>query len=207
MLVSSLLVHSILIIFGAPIARYVLPPLHLQSIAYFKVLVATSQVAKTYLLSLLFSVLAVFPPAYALGAPSSLTSKSPAALVTKFTWTRVFAEMSCVFQSPCHNNSSHEVYRAARMRNSAERALLYPALGATIGCWVGIFPVALDWDRPWQAWPLTPAYGIVAGYILGSLAALTVTATLHLASQGQRIYQQEQQVQAQDDKTKPKRVA
>lgn len=165
-LVSSLLVHSIFIIFGAPIA---------------------SQVAKTYLLSLLFSVLAVFPPAYALGAPSSLTSKSPAALVTKFTWTRVFAEMS--------------------MRNSAERALLYPALGATIGCWVGIFPVALDWDRPWQAWPLTPAYGIVAGYILGSLAALTVTATLHLASQGQRIYQQEQQVQAQDDKTKPKRVA
>jgi len=71
-----------------------------------------------------------------------------------------------------------------------ERALVYPAVGTLFGCWLGIIPIALDWDRPWQviaptpivfiklkiqqAWPLTPAFGAISGYILASLSALTV---------------------------------
>ena len=31
-----------------------------------------------------------------------------------------------------------------------ERALVYPAIGTLFGCWLGIVPIALDWDRPWQ---------------------------------------------------------
>lgn len=53
---------------------------------------------------------------------------------------------------------------------------MYPAIGTLAGSWVGAIPIALDWDRPWQAWPLTPAYGAVVGYIVATLAALTVTA-------------------------------
>ncbi|KAG1748211.1 hypothetical protein EDB19DRAFT_1905264 [Suillus lakei] len=34
-------------------------------------------------------------------------------------------------------------------------------------------PIALDWDRPWQAWPLTPLFGGIAGYIVGSPPALS----------------------------------
>ena len=31
-----------------------------------------------------------------------------------------------------------------------ERALLYPTYGAFLGAWVGVIPIGLDWDRPWQ---------------------------------------------------------
>lgn len=35
-------------------------------------------------------------------------------------------------------------------RNGVERALVFPAIGTVVGCWLGIIPIALDWDRPWQ---------------------------------------------------------
>lgn len=31
-----------------------------------------------------------------------------------------------------------------------ERALVYPWVGAVLGSWISIIPIALDWDRPWQ---------------------------------------------------------
>ena len=37
-------------------------------------------------------------------------------------------------------------------------------LGATLGAWLGAVPIPLDWDRDWQAWPVT----IVIGMFLGS---------------------------------------
>lgn len=79
--------------------------------------------------------------------------------------------------------------------------MVYPAAGTIIGCWVGVIPIALDWDRPWQvrifyltdslsgthcsscdqAWPLTPAFGSIAGFILASIYALTISSVRHLA--------------------------
>ena len=57
--------------------------------------------------------------------------------------------------------------------------LVYPVIGVLVGSWLGAIPIALDWDRPWQAWPLTPAYGAVAGYIVATLVAFTI-AVIHL---------------------------
>jgi phosphatidylinositol glycan class F len=37
-------------------------------------------------------------------------------------------------------------------------------LGATLGAWLGAVPIPLDWDRDWQAWPIT----VVVGMFLGS---------------------------------------
>ncbi|KAK2463340.1 hypothetical protein APHAL10511_004651 [Amanita phalloides] len=69
------------------------------------------------------------------------------------------------------------------IRNSLERAFVYPVIGTLVGSWIGAVPIALDWDRPWQAWPLTPAYGAFVGYSLASLVALAVTATHLLAEE------------------------
>ncbi|KAJ7075418.1 GPI biosynthesis protein family Pig-F-domain-containing protein [Mycena belliarum] len=120
-----------------------------------------SHIWKTYLLSFLISVLTVFPPAYTLGCP--LIMSAPDAVMTRMTWVRVFAEFST--------------------RTPVERALLYPAVGTILGCWAGAIPIALDWDRPWQAWPLTPAFGAVAGYIVSSIAALTANAVRFFADE------------------------
>ncbi|KAJ2916225.1 hypothetical protein MD484_g4219, partial [Candolleomyces efflorescens] len=132
-LVSSVLLHFVLILFGAPIS---------------------SMIPKTYLLALLISILTVFPAAYILGSPT--WSNDSASLVRRWTWVRLFAEFS--------------------PRNAAERALVYPFLGVFLGAWAGIIPIALDWDRPWQAWPLTPAYGALFGYTVSSIVAVTVDA-------------------------------
>jgi len=36
-----------------------------------------------------------------------------------------------------------------------------------IGAWIGAFPIPLDWDRPWQQWPISCIYGSLGGHILG----------------------------------------
>jgi len=113
----------------------------------------------TYSLALLLALLTVWTPAYALGAPT--LGSSTEALLIRLTWIRLFAEI--------------------RPRTAIERAMVYPAIGAMLGCWSGAIPIGLDWDRPWQAWPLTPAYGAMSGYVLGSFAAVVVSGVTHLA--------------------------
>ncbi|KAF8961414.1 GPI biosynthesis protein family Pig-F-domain-containing protein [Flammula alnicola] len=122
---------------------------------------------KTYLLALLISIMTVYSPAYTIGVPS--LGANSASLVKRWTWVRLFAEFSA--------------------RNGVERALLFPAVGTVAGCWLGVIPIALDWDRPWQAWPLTPAFGAIGGYIISSIAALTVNAVIHLAHEHSRTQQ------------------
>jgi len=130
---TSFVVYIVVVLFGAPLLSHYL---------------------HTYLLACLVSLLTVFTPAYALGIP--LFTSDSKLLLTRLTWTRLFAELS--------------------PRTSVERAIVYPAVGAALGCWTGAFPIPLDWDRPWQAWPLPPAYGATLGYILGTLGAVIVSA-------------------------------
>lgn len=33
-----------------------------------------------------------------------------------------------------------------------------------IGAWIAIIPIGLDWERPWQVYPLTIAVGSTIGY-------------------------------------------
>ena len=51
------------------------------------------------------------------------------------------------------------------------KILYLNAWAGMIGAWVGAIPIPLDWDRPWQVWPLT--------CVLGSFA---FTALIHLWS-------------------------
>ncbi|KAK6182128.1 hypothetical protein SNE40_009883 [Patella caerulea] len=40
---------------------------------------------------------------------------------------------------------------------------------AVLGAWVGAFPIPLDWDRPWQIWPISCVIGNLIGYSGGLL--------------------------------------
>jgi len=59
--------------------------------------------------------------------------------------------------------------------------MVYPAVGTFVGGWLGAVPIALDWDRPWQAWPLTPLFGSLGGYIIGAALAFTFSIVRWLA--------------------------
>ncbi|KLO13285.1 hypothetical protein SCHPADRAFT_852771 [Schizopora paradoxa] len=141
--VLALLLHIVLVLFGASIVHYF---------------------SRTFALALLIALLAAFTPAYVLGRPSLASNSS--SLVHRLTWLRLFVEFS--------------------LRNEFERSLVYPSVGAVVGAWVGAIPIALDWDRPWQAWPLTVAYGAVGGYIIASWAAFVVNGVLFLAEESRQ---------------------
>jgi len=38
-----------------------------------------------------------------------------------------------------------------------------------LGAWLGAFPIPLDWDRSWQAWPIPCCLGAVAGHVVGNV--------------------------------------
>lgn len=60
-----------------------------------------------------------------------------------------------------------------RPENPIERALVYPVIGTFVGAWIGAIPIALDWDRPWQSYPLTVAFASILGFIVGGFASWT----------------------------------
>ncbi|KUJ18412.1 uncharacterized protein LY89DRAFT_583508 [Mollisia scopiformis] len=43
------------------------------------------------------------------------------------------------------------------------------SLGALLGAWLGAVPIPLDWDRAWQAWPITVVTGAYIGYGVGKM--------------------------------------
>ncbi|KAG2076182.1 hypothetical protein BDR04DRAFT_1125747 [Suillus decipiens] len=130
-----------------------------------------SHLPHTLLLAIVLALLSAFAPAYALGSPSF--SSDTSSFIARLNWTRLFAELS--------------------PRNPIERALVYPAIMTLFGAWLGALPIALDWDRPWQAWPLTPLFGGIIGYIVGSLSGLSVNALKWLAEENIRREQLEKQ--------------
>ncbi|XP_012582926.1 PREDICTED: phosphatidylinositol-glycan biosynthesis class F protein isoform X2 [Condylura cristata] len=36
-----------------------------------------------------------------------------------------------------------------------------------LGSWLGAFPIPLDWERPWQVWPISCTLGATFGYVAG----------------------------------------
>ncbi|KAG8216237.1 GPI biosynthesis protein family Pig-F-domain-containing protein [Butyriboletus roseoflavus] len=126
----------------------------------------TTHILQTALLAFVIAILTAFTPAFVLGLPS-FASDTPS-MINRLTWTRLFVELS--------------------PRNAIECGMIYPAVGTFVGGWLGAIPIALDWDRPWQAWPLTPLFGSIGGYIIGALFGFTFSmarwvATEHIQSQ------------------------
>lgn len=97
-------------------------------------------------MSLQVALLTVWVPLYVLGFPSVYD----AGIADRYRLTRLFAQWT--------------------PETRLETLLLCPAVGAVLGAWAGALPMALDWDRPWQAWPLAPLVASCAGFIAGGYA-------------------------------------
>ncbi|KAG5328207.1 PIGF protein, partial [Acromyrmex heyeri] len=41
-----------------------------------------------------------------------------------------------------------------------------------LGTWLGAIVIPLDWDRPWQAWPIPCVIGALLGYLIGHFITL-----------------------------------
>eukprot|EP00731_Ephydatia_muelleri_P037815 Em0571g3a len=53
-----------------------------------------------------------------------------------------------------------------------------------LGAWCGAFPILLDWNRPWQVWPIPSCIGALVGNAVGSMvgAMLIVRAEVSATS-------------------------
>lgn len=49
------------------------------------------------------------------------------------------------------------------------------AVGGVVGCWLGVIPIPLDWDRPWQVWPVTLLAGTYLGTFVGNFVAFVAS--------------------------------
>jgi hypothetical protein len=59
-------------------------------------------------------------------------------------------------------------------RDDVEVHIASVAIAATLGAYLGAIPIPLDWDRPWQQWPLTCVYGALGGSTLGHVMGLVL---------------------------------
>ncbi|KAK0598185.1 hypothetical protein LWI29_032350 [Acer saccharum] len=55
---------------------------------------------------------------------------------------------------------------------TVEYMICIPAHTAIIGAWFGAWPMPLDWEKPWQEWPICVSYGAMVGYLVGIVASL-----------------------------------
>lgn len=101
---------------------------------------------RTLLLSLHLSFLTTWVPISILGFPSIYDE----GIADRYRLTRLFSQWSA--------------------ETMLETLILYPVIGAVVGAWMGAVPLALDWDRPWQAWPLSVLVGSTMGYVGGGYA-------------------------------------
>jgi phosphatidylinositol glycan class F len=63
----------------------------------------------------------------------------------------------------------------ARTRPTQDWVILTAFASPLVGAWVGAFAIPLDWDRPWQPWPISSAYAAFGAYSLALLGCALAT--------------------------------
>ncbi|XP_073220656.1 uncharacterized protein [Cicer arietinum] len=64
------------------------------------------------------------------------------------------------------------IFAQTKPNGSIEYLICLQAYGAVIGGWFGAWPMPLDWERPWQEWPISVSYGTLSGYLVALVASL-----------------------------------
>ncbi|XVE91185.1 hypothetical protein DITRI_Ditri20bG0134000 [Diplodiscus trichospermus] len=110
--------------------------------------------------------------ALALGAPVGLQYLEKtiqwSLLMSLFT----FVPAASVFGS-CWTDW-HRIFACTKPKGPLDFMLCLPAHGAVIGAWFGAWPMPLDWERPWQDWPICVSYGAMAGYVVGMVGSFVL---------------------------------
>ena len=128
----------------------------------------SSEVFKKGTLSLLVSILVCGAISLAYGAPA-------ASLPTRtLLWSIYLGSMAF---TPLAIASGYSISNwvallwgslpRRQVQNHVAMTLQATCLSTCVGAWLGAIPIPLDWDRPWQVWPISCVYGSIAGYLFG----------------------------------------
>ncbi|KAF2323038.1 hypothetical protein GH714_032931 [Hevea brasiliensis] len=108
--------------------------------------------------------------AIVLGAPVGIDY-----LPKTINWSLLMS--SCMFvpaASVFGSSWSHwqRIFAYTKPNESLEYMICIPAHGAVLGAWLGAWPMPLDWERPWQEWPVCVTFGAMTGYLLAMVVSL-----------------------------------
>lgn len=56
-------------------------------------------------------------------------------------------------------------------KSKIQRGVLCVSFASIIGAWFGAFVIPLDWNRPWQMWPIPCVFGSLFGFIVGHIVS------------------------------------
>ncbi|NXX43676.1 PIGF protein, partial [Tricholaema leucomelas] len=101
-----------------------------------------------------------------------------APLIESVTETFLFAVLLSSFstlQCLCMLGPNIQAWIRVFCKNGAtsiwESSLQITTVCSILGAWFGAFPIPLDWDRPWQVWPISCSLGATFGYMAGLIIA------------------------------------
>ncbi|NWU92382.1 PIGF protein, partial [Upupa epops] len=101
-----------------------------------------------------------------------------APLIESVTETFLFSVLLSTFtslQCLCVLGPNIQVWLRVFSKNGAtsiwESSLRITTMFSILGAWFGAFPIPLDWDRPWQVWPISCSLGATFGYSAGLIIA------------------------------------
>jgi len=61
------------------------------------------------------------------------------------------------------------IVSCSEVNNRVEMVAYVAFAAAILGAWVGAFPIPLDWDEPWQTWPISCVAGATIVQSVGLL--------------------------------------
>ncbi|KAL3511998.1 hypothetical protein ACH5RR_024715 [Cinchona calisaya] len=89
-------------------------------------------------------------------------------------WSLFMSVLTCVPAASVFGSSWDDwlqIYAHTKPSGPIQYMICLPAHGAVVGAWFGAWPMPLDWERPWQEWPICVSYGALAGYFVGMIAS------------------------------------
>ncbi|XP_076463517.1 GPI ethanolamine phosphate transferase, stabilizing subunit-like [Babylonia areolata] len=63
------------------------------------------------------------------------------------------------------------VFALGRPALGKETVIYITSVSSMLGAWLGAVPIPLDWDRPWQVWPVSCVVGALMGHCVGLLGS------------------------------------
>ncbi|WRT70802.1 uncharacterized protein IL334_007801 [Kwoniella shivajii] len=144
-------------------------------------------------LSILATSVVIYVLLVTLGAPIDSHHFHTALLAMHLSILTVWPVVQTLGVPSIYDSGTYARFRMTRLPETPlERALVYPVIGTLVGAWVGVVPIPLDWDRPFQSYPLTPTVGSILGFIAGGFASWVHSALLDTFDEVKQ--QQQQQV-------------
>ncbi|CAN0922805.1 Phosphatidylinositol-glycan biosynthesis class F protein [Linum grandiflorum] len=111
-------------------------------------------------------------------------------LLRTINWSLLMSSLTVVPVASVFGSSWTDWQRllaCTKPNGSLEYMLCIPAHGAVIGAWLGAWPMPLDWERPWQEWPICVTYGSLVGYLVGMVVSFVMVLASSTGSGGRRL--------------------